>query len=194
MAEKVNNVLPLLITTFVVLLIGLVVVQIVAENVLDRTTKDLYTQNIDFTAARDAGDAAVIVETTKFMSPNWTGSGFYSTSGRWKLDSSECLLGSANGFAMKNSSGFVLTSGDDYVVVDETATTRGYFTLKNTDNINGTRPNSTTLVYSGCQSGYITTGWARTMLNLVPGFFAIAIFAAGLLIVFFILREQGFSF
>ena len=54
-------------------------------------------------------------------------------------------------------------------------------------------PNTTYVTYTYCPNEYVTSGWAKNITNLVPGFFVLALFIAAAFIIFYILRNEGVS-
>jgi len=51
--------------------------------------------------------------------------------------------------------------------------------------------NSTLITYTYCQDEYMTLGWGRTIIGIVPGFFAIALLMVSLALFYSVARETG---
>ena len=104
----------------------------------------------------------------------------------WRSDVSECTAGTIIEGSYANASGTVLGAGNYSV-----DTTTGYITLVNTAMTNRTDFTSIIATNDNCPDGYLTQGWQRQMINLVPGFFALAILGVGLWLFYGIAKEQG---
>ena len=104
----------------------------------------------------------------------------------WRSDSSECADGSIISGTYTNSSGDAYTAATDYTV-----STDGYITLLNTDAIN--RTDNTVMIANNanCADDYLTQGWQRNIINLVPGFFALAILGIGLWLFYSVAKAEG---
>jgi hypothetical protein len=92
---------------------------------------------------------------------------------------------------MKNQTGGILTDGVDYNWVDDGSRARGSLSLVNTLNLNTSLSNTTTITYDYCTEDYLAEGWGRTVLNMVPGFFALAILIGVAFVIFWILKKEG---
>ena len=77
-------------------------------------------------------------------------------------------------------------------VVDYTFTeSTGVIVFNNTANVNLSTSNLTTATYQYCESDYLTQGWNRTILNLVPGFFALALLGIGIGLFYAVGKREG---
>lgn len=94
-------------------------------------------------------------------------------------------------FAIKNNTGAALTLTTDYSV----NLTQGIFQLKQTTAVNTSSAMNTTglayVDYYYCGEGYMTEGWQRTVLDLVPGFFALALLGVGIALLYGVLKSEG---
>lgn len=148
-----------LILAFATLLIGIVVIGSIASNGLAVTeTTRTVNETLDFSSSFLVGGN---VNTTFPYTLAQAPSG-------WKAV--DCPLTSV---LVQNTSGATFTDDTDYVL-DETT---GVVTFKNTDAINCTyvSDNETYVSYNYCGDDYMNISWGRTMINLIAGFFAIAI-------------------
>ena len=92
----------------------------------------------------------------------------------WRTTESGCSLTDVIGrVTVTNGSGTALTNNVDYII-----STDG-FRLQDTTAINTSTP-SIVVSTSTCPDDYLTQGWSRNILTLIPGFFALAILGVGL--------------
>ena len=101
----------------------------------------------------------------------------------WKT--TECVL---SGFSLVNQSGTALTDTTDYDVAESTGIVNFYNTLN--ANMSGTS-NTTYVSYTYCPDGYLTIAWGRSIINLVAGFFALAILGLGLGLFYSVAKDSG---
>ena len=104
----------------------------------------------------------------------------------WRSDISECADGTIISGTYTNSSGDAYTASTDYTV-----STDGYITLLNTDAINRTDNTAMIANNANCPDDYLTQGWQRNIINLVPGFFALALLGVGLWLFYSIAKDTG---
>ena len=104
----------------------------------------------------------------------------------WRSDISECAAGTIISGTYNNGTDD-FTAVTDYIV----DTTTGYITL--VDNVDTNRTDLTSIVATNanCQDGYLTQGWQRNTINLVPGFFAIALLGVGIWLFYSIAKDTG---
>jgi len=101
----------------------------------------------------------------------------------FRTDLSECEVTS---ITLKNQTGTALTPTTDYTFTADTA----ILTLNNVNALNSSSSNTTTAVYSYCADDYVG-GWARTITNMVPGFFALALLGAAIFVIYIIMKREG---
>lgn len=107
----------------------------------------------------------------------------YAPSG-WEVD--DCPITEV---AVKNGS-TDLTEDTDYVVYDSS----GVIQMLNTSetNLSGTGSGGElTIDYSYCGDNYMNSSWGRSVLDFVPGFFALAILGIGVGLVLLVLKREG---
>jgi len=109
-----------------------------------------------------------------------------ATSG-WKSEISECTATTIISGSYANASGVALVELTSYIV----DTTTGYITLVNSAVTNRTDFTSIIATNNNCPDGYLTQGWQRNIINLVPGFFALALLGIGIWLFYSIAKEQG---
>jgi len=104
----------------------------------------------------------------------------------WRASIGDCAVGSiAATVVITNASGSVLTPTTDYTI-----NATGYIVFENTEAVNNSNSNITTLAYNTCPTGYVY-GWAATMLNLVYGIFALAALGIAIALFYSIARDYG---
>jgi hypothetical protein len=64
--------------------------------------------------------------------------------------------------------------------------------LKNTLALNSSASNTTTAMYAYCPNEYIGS-WAKTVMNLIPGFFALALLGAGIYVAYQLIIGRKFE-
>ncbi|MCK9370001.1 hypothetical protein M0R04_08870 [Candidatus Dojkabacteria bacterium] len=170
------NIMQKLVLAFVTIIVGLVLVTQVSTNVLGSTQKVTATQSIDISTARVAGGS---INESKQFTPTVVSAAV----GGWRGDTSGCKAGDVILGSYANASGTAYTDTTDIV-----RSTSGYFTLVNTSKVFGSS-NVTVSTLTYCPDGYLTQGWDATILNLVPGFFALALMAIGIGLFYSVARE-----
>lgn len=156
-----------LVLAFVTLIIGLVLVGVVAGETQNRTTT-LRDNNQEWAASGTTEPSGAFPnESLAFVVNN--------PPSTWKeVDSGQnCWITS---FLLKNITGAAVlnfTEDTDYNLDANNGTWYWLNTSTVRNHINST--NSTFADYSYCGDDYLNQSWGRTVLNLTPGFFAIAL-------------------
>lgn len=171
----VDSKAAILISVFVALIIGIALIgptsdQILGITELDSNTEETYITMINSTDVNETYE--------------YTVAGAPAT-GSWQAAEDGCPL---TNFVMTNTTGTVLVDATDYTI--DLAT--GTYTLSNTSSMVNLADNTTITMYSTCPDGY-QSGWGRTMLILIPGFFAIAILLVVAFLVFNILKRENIN-
>jgi len=162
----------IMISVFIAVLLGVVMLSISSDQVngitsLQSTTDSAVTEVINYSVS-PATSAVTVTEAP-------TG---------WKTDATDgCPL---TNFVLKNSTGTALTVTTDYAVDLDAGT----YTLVNSTAVLALADNVTVASYTYCPDGY-QTGFGGTTLNLVPGFFALAILMSVAFLIFWVLRKEG---
>lgn len=167
-----NENIKLLIGAFIALIIGVSLLGVIANTGNNITnTINISGENVSYASARETSTGAV--DTTEFAIAN--------VPTTWRITG--CPI---TGLTLHNSSSSLTD------VVDYTFTaSSGIIVFNNTDNVNGSVSNTTTATYQYCNSEYLTQGWNRTIINLVPGFFALALMGVGIGLFFAVGRREG---
>lgn len=174
--------IKLLITAFVCLLVGVSLLTIIAGEANDvRETINIRNETLNVASFRNASgidgnncnDTVTPVQITNYPS-GWRTNSEYG-----------CHIAS---FVMHQSNGTSWTNGTEFQFFPNNGTWK---CLINAGFNNTDTTNMTALNYTYCPDDYLTQAWSRTMLGIVPGFFAIALIAVGIGLFYVILRKEG---
>lgn len=171
-----NKSVGIIIATAVALLLGVVLISIIADTTITSTDKRTSTDTISVAAAKAAArDVNDTTFTVTYPPTNW--------------ETTDCPL---TGVSITNSSGTTLTETTDWTMTKSS----GVFNLVNTSTTAAAfvSNNNTLVTYQYCDTSYVNSSWGRTILNMVPGFFALALLLGGAFIIYFVLREEGVNF
>lgn len=183
MVDSTKTLIGIVTLAFVLVLIGVVVLNEASKEVVKITDTVGTVETLSLAAARGTGgtmnqDIRINLSDTA------------KVTGTWKAAISNCLISTVE---VKNSTGGVLTEGDctdatgpDYV---HNASEQGIH-FCNTVDINNSLSNVTTVGYTYCGSGY-QTGFSATTLDLVPGFFGLAIMVSIAFMIYWVVRREG---
>jgi len=166
--------ITMIIGAFLALIVGISLIGVVAEEGNEVTnTITITDETVDFTTAVLA--VAEINTTKEFTITN--------APDGWRVTG--CPITS---FVLGNAS-------EDYTLLADytfTAST-GVITFNNSANINASvlTTNETLIDYVYCDSEYLTAGWNRTIIDLVPGFFALALMGVGIGLFYGVMRKEG---
>lgn len=167
-----------LMMAFVTLIIGVALLGVIAAGGAEVTSRDVtLNETFDLSVYRDATNFTNINETQTVTLAN----GYDATDWQWNdCPVTVTLLAFPNGTA--------LTVTNDYNV-----TVNGVVALVNSTLFieDAEAPNDTLVTYQACQDDYMSSSWGRTMVNLVPGFFAIALLMVSLALFYNIARDAG---
>jgi len=172
-----NKTIGIVMTSFLIILLGVVFLSQTADQVNAATNRQFINSESVPISFNSTG---VPNDTLRYSVANpptgWRASG-------------ACPLANV---VIANSSGHALTITTDYIL----STSYGNFTIVNNADNNDSgahgldSSNATFVSYSYCGSSY-QTGFSATILQLVPGFFALAILCAIAFIIFWVLRNEG---
>jgi len=165
----------IMISVFIAILLGVVMLSISADQVND------------ITGLQTTTDADVTEVINLSVSPSTSAVTLTQAPTGWKANG-ECAL---TNFVLSNSTGTAFTVTTDYVVDLDAGT----YTLTNSTAIIalGASDNVTSASYTYCPDGY-QTGFGSATLNMVPGFFALAILVSVAFLIFWVLRKEGIEF
>lgn len=174
MAEK-DNTIGILVGVIISLVVGLALIGAIADQVVSKTQLAGATETVNLVPARNVTTGGVVPGIAlSLVKPVEARTG-------WRADNSECIVQT---ITFKNQTGGTITNGTDYIYSNA-----GTLTLLQTTNINGTG-NVTTASFSYCPDGY-QTGFGRTIMNMIPGFFALALLGIAIMLVIWVMRKQG---
>jgi hypothetical protein len=172
----------ILISAFVAILIGIVAVSIIAGNVVNKTDLTYVTENVDISSQVITNDPSNIANGRVNLST-------HSLYDSFRTDYPECEVTT---IIFKNQSGTTMSSPTQYNFTKGTSTAKGYIVLANSNSSYwaATTSNITTAYYGYCADDYIP-GWSGTVMDLIPGFFALGILIAGVFVMFWIFKKEG---
>jgi len=181
----------LLIAAFATLLIGLMLIGTVATQTYTVTGKPTYTteETLGISAARDGtGGASAMNTTVAFVLSN---KGVQCANGEGRWVSGSVKITNASGTILlggnytvdygNNTIYFKNTTTTDFAALKTAATGAGFFNNSNNTLVN----------YSYYPSDYLCEGWSRAGLNMVPGFFGIAILLISVALFYTVAKEEG---
>jgi len=172
MNKMENSSIAMLIGAFVALIVGVSLIGVVASESNDITsTINVSGESIDYTSVVEFGTGAINTTEIFYIANPPTG---------WRVTG--CPI---TGIDLYNST-------SSLTVVDYTFTaSTGAIVFNNSANVNGTATNTTTATYVYCDSEYLTQGWNRTIIKLVPGFFALALMGIGIGLFYGVMKKEG---
>lgn len=176
------NYAPKLIVGFLVIIIGLSLIGVVAEQTNDATELSFVAnETFNVASARIADGCMSINATFPYTVANAPDSGWQANGG--------CPL---TDIVFRNQTRDVVTEGTDYLFFP----TNGTFYLLNTTGYIGADcgdgpliTNVTEVDYTYCQDDYLDSSWGRSILNLVAGFFALALLGIGVGIFYSVAKD-----
>lgn len=177
----------LLLGAFIALLIGIVLISTIASQsniVTEKTSVYDETFNLFSSACYNVtGNPLGQVNGTEDANCNLTLANVPTI--QWKMD--DCPLASV---VVTNASGNVLTLNIDYLLFTST----GIVQMLNSTLTQGDYlgPTNTTLIdYQYCADGYLNASWGRSVLDLVAGFFAIALLLISVGLFYQVMKNEG---
>lgn len=169
-----KEVLGKVILAAVLMIMGAVLIGVIADNTIDKTTKNLVQ------AEQIALDLKGYphINTTKVYTVT-------NAPDDWKV--ADCPL---TNFAIKNASGTAITLTTDYTVT----LSAGTFKLLDTTATNTTNNfygdnNKTYVDYEYCADDYMNSSWGRSIMNLIAGFLALVLFGAAVGVMYSIYKD-----
>ena len=169
-----------LVLAFVTLLLGVVLIGTVAQGALDRTTKAIVTDEAGSLSACYAGSSTADQVNESVAACNFTvtnaPTGWIQTE---NLDLENVVV--------DNGTGTPLTVTTDYNLFADT----GIIQFKNTTATDDSVGNATTFSYEYYRSDYMNLTWGRTLLQLISGFFAIALVGIAVGLFYSVAKDFG---
>ena len=185
-----NKSMALLIGAFVALIIGVSLVGVIATQeqlVSTHTAVSEETFELD-----EVGTGGFLRYANDTVMPNETyyvTYGYDTTSVAWKTNYADCAMatplfvGNATGLA--GAVAGTLTETTDFVWTDD-----GKISFVASAEV-AAMGNTTYISYSYCPDTYLTQGWTRSVSNLVPGFFAIALLLISVGLFYQVMKNEG---
>ena len=171
-----------LIMGFVTLIIGISLLGVVATGSSDVTTKDV-TQNESFVLTDMLGpdnNTEANVTVTQDVANAYT-------STDWQWNDGECTI-DVTLLAMINAT--PATEGTDFNVTANGAVALMNTTFWSLGDID-TNLNVTMISYTYCGDDYMSLGWGRSIISLIPGFFAIALLMVSVALFYSVAKDTG---
>lgn len=184
-----NKTIGILLATAIAVLVGVILINIVSESTVTKTNQIYVTDTINISGARiDSND---INESYFFHLTK----GCPMKAGGWRTDYHTACALTAGLVTNGSSAGGVFEGTTDYILYtdnDECTgnVTGGDLSLVNSSHMYFSNPNITYVTYGYCSDEYLG-GFSGTMLDLVPGFFAIALLVGSAFIFFWIMKNEG---
>lgn len=177
-----NNSIQKLILGFLVLIVGISLIGSVATNTNAVTVfTGVASESLDIAGSRlGTGACPMSINNTYplYVANLPTG---------WKA-SGECPVTS---FSMVNQTSVAATVTTDYIFYGD----NGSLYLENTTRWVGddcaASANTTTLTYNYCSDDYVNLPWGRQILDLISGFFALALLGAGVGLFYSVAKDAG---
>lgn len=167
-----NKSVMMLVGAFVAIIIGISLLGVIASEGNKITDiNNISGETVDYSSAREDGTGLIEPNNFTIANPPTT----------WRT--TQCPI---EGFVLYNSSG-VLTDSVDYTFTASS----GVIAFENTDNVNGSASNTTSATYQYCSGAYLTQGWTRTIIDLVPGFFALGLLGVGVGLFYSVGSREG---
>jgi len=184
MAEKNNNLLGMAIMMAVAILLGVILIQIIADLTADKVQLVQQTDTLTLVkvGATEANNVTYEYQLSALDDP-------------WRADFSECsksTLATGTNIIIYNSTGAEMTENGAC-----TDTTNEYYIIEGQStllicNVENTNHSTTmTVEYNTCPSSEYVGGWAQTIFKLIPGFFALALLISAAFLIFRILKKEG---
>jgi hypothetical protein len=166
--NKKGQTVGVILTIFIIVIVGLVFVKEIATQQGVATTKSTITnESVSIISAKFIQNASINSAVTLYLTDQ------YSDATDWRRTGCPITL------TLLNGTGSVLTNGTDYVFDSS-----GSFTLKNTVIVNGSQSangNTTYATYVACREGYNADQGSRSVAGMWTLFAALALVAAVLI-------------
>jgi hypothetical protein len=174
-----NKIVGILIGAFVAILLGVVLVSVVADQTEKITQLNgVSNESISLTTVR--GVDSEINESKANISLAYSNIG----SRAWRQANSYCYITNS---LVKNASGTTLTSGTDY----QLNTVTGQIHFLSTAAVNQSfASNLTSINYQYCPDNVVGESWARTITDLIAGFFVLGILGIGIFLVIKLTKDE----
>jgi hypothetical protein len=164
-----------LIVGFVAMLIGLSLISVISTLTVEKT--DVSYANAETLTIIRVGDTKAVNTTYTLTLANPVTD--------WRTEFSECEI---TNFVLYNQTGGLVASAN-YTLSASTGT----LTVKDVHALNTSASNTTTVYYNYCGDEYLTQDWSRSLLNTIPGFFALALLGIGIFVALGYIRKIGLA-
>jgi hypothetical protein len=178
-----NKSIGIIISAVVAILLGAIFVGIIAHEGSNVTTKTSYAQVLSIPRNNTANG---VNSSVKFHLTH----GCAMNASDWRSDAG-CNL---EVVSLINVSGYSYNSGNftfNTANADCGTNVSGDLIFLNSSQLVAQESNLTLITYLACPDTYVSQSWGRTIMNMVPGFFALAILAGIVYLIFVIARSEG---
>lgn len=171
----------LLVAAFIMIVVGASLIGVIAKQEQELTKQAAVgSEIIDITQAR-VGLAANNINISKTFN---VAKAYTSSTNRWKASDTDCNMVAVRFNVSDDAAPMAATT-------DYTLSTSGTLTLVNSSAMIANVSNTTEIAYTYCPDSYLSEGWSRSVLDLTPGFFALAIMGIGVALFFGVLKNEG---
>ena len=168
-----NSSVSKIVIGFFMIILGLALIVSVADSSALVTTKlNVVNETIDISSARNASGGINITASNFTIANVPTG---------WKVD--ECPISSVT--YGNNSEDYTLSTDYNFYAAS------GIVQVLPSAESNDNNDNDTFIDYTYCPDAYVNVAWGRSVLNLVAGFFALAILGLGLGLFYSVAKDAG---
>jgi len=166
----------------VALIIGIVLIGSIATGTLAVTDKRIvYDEAFDLVTLTCVNETGGGIYNSTFAPCNLTVA-YAPTAGTWKQ--TDCPISSVVVTNTSAGTYAALTAGTDYLLF----ASAGIIDMENTT-ATQTFTNNTYITYEYCGDDYINQAWGRSLLNMVAGFFALAVLGVGLALFYSVYKD-----
>lgn len=184
MADEKSSV-GIIISVAIAVLIGVVLISIIASESQKVTTLTLVTESVNLASNGLRNSTNNISGLNGWANESYTLKKAYAASD-WRSEDSDCTLPTPLFFGNATATVGVFVKDTDYQFFANNGTIR-MIPMTTTEKAG----NLTTITYQYCSNEYLESSWGRTVLNMTPGFFALAILMGAAFVIFYILRKEG---
>jgi len=184
--ENKSNLTGYIISIAIAILLGVILVAIIADDTVSSTALTSVTDTVDISSLRSEfiiNASLGPLNATDILSQP-------ASASAWKTLDTTCAI---SAIRLYNQTGDLMTLTTDYTWTTDGNGNIGNLTLENIPDLNSSASNITTITYDYCPNDYITESWQRTVLNMVPGFFALGILIGAAFVILHILKKEGIT-
>lgn len=177
-----NKIIGMLVAAFVCLFVGLSLIGVISNGLISNTNLAYGSEVVNYGNSVGAGG---IINPNAAYYPKFVN--YTDTRNDGIRASEEC------GKSAVIASITVYNTTSAFTAADYVIQTNGSIQYKAGLVANATSKvsNNSILYYRYCEDSYVQSGWGKTMLNLIPGFFALALLACSLGLFYGVAKQTG---